>query len=424
MAVRRRLGPDRPFLLVGTPRAPEGVVFRDPGAPAGCPSRVARELDRLLRADGGDPPRRGRPGDALGLPVAAVGGLVRDVLLGRVDERTDLDLVVEGSAAARSRRAVAGDLGGRTLEHPVFLTATVVLPDGGRVDLATRAARVLPGAGALPTVERASLAEDLARRDFSLNALAVRLDRAERAGSWTRPAGWRSPRPPNPRAPPAVVRGGPDAHPPRGRASPRGSGCRVDPTTRRLAAHAARLDVYRALSGDRLRAELELCWRSGARLAALGGRPARRVGPPRRQGAAGAGAHAGRRGARPRALRGLGSRRRRSPSACLRSPWEARRSKRWMERLASRRPGARRSEAPAGTPRGWSPASAECADGRRVRHTAVVCRSDPGVGARSRGDVPPRGGISTAISGAGAGSGRSRPGTTSRAGRPPGARGR
>ena len=54
----------------------------------------------------------GAHGDALGLPVAAVGGLVRDLLLDRADERTDLDLVVEGSAATVAR-ALAKSLGGR-----------------------------------------------------------------------------------------------------------------------------------------------------------------------------------------------------------------------------------------------------------------------------------------------------------------------
>ena len=68
--------------------------------------------------------------------MAAVGGLVRDVLLGRVDARTDLDLVVEGRAPAVAQ-AAAGELDGKTVEHPAFLTATVILPDGRRIDFAT-----------------------------------------------------------------------------------------------------------------------------------------------------------------------------------------------------------------------------------------------------------------------------------------------
>jgi tRNA nucleotidyltransferase (CCA-adding enzyme) len=100
--------------------------------------------------------------------------LVRDLLLGSVDERTDLDLVVEGSAAALARE-LATALGGQTLEHAVFLTATVVLPDGRRVDLASARRETYRAPGILPAVERTSLAEDLARRDFSVNAMALSL---------------------------------------------------------------------------------------------------------------------------------------------------------------------------------------------------------------------------------------------------------
>ncbi len=255
--VRHRLGPDRPFLLVGGPRGPEGVVLREPGAPAGLPLSVASELDRLPGRAGEILRAAGAQGDALGLPVAAVGGLVRDLLLGRADEGTDLDLVVEGSAAALAR-ALAKGLGGRTLEHPVFLTATVLLPDGRRVDLATARRESYRAPGALPRVEPASLAEDLARRDFSLNALAVRLDRADWGRLVDTTGGLADLRARRIRVlhplsfvedPTRVFRAA--------RFAAR-LGCRVDPTTRRLALHATRLDVYRALSGDRLRTELEL----------------------------------------------------------------------------------------------------------------------------------------------------------------------
>jgi tRNA nucleotidyltransferase (CCA-adding enzyme) len=266
--VRRRLGPHQPFLLVGGPRGPEGVVFRDSASPAGLPLSVAGQLEQLPGRVGEILRAAGQRGETRGIPVAAVGGLVRDLLLGRVDERTDLDLVVEGSAAALARE-LATALGGQTLEHPVFLTATVALPDGRRVDLASARRETYRAPGILPAVERASLAEDLARRDFSINALAVRLDGA----AWGRLVD--------------ATGGLPDLHARRLRALHPLSfiedptrifraarftarlGCRIDPTTRRLASQAAGLDVYGALSGDRLRAELELMLAEARPVAAL-----------------------------------------------------------------------------------------------------------------------------------------------------------
>src|SRR5262249_31111131 len=174
--VRRRLGPDRPFLLVEGPRGLEGVVFRDPGAPAGLPFSVAPQLGRIPGRVGGILRAAGQYGDLLGTPVAGGGGLGRGLLPHRVDDPTDLDLVVEGSAAQLARE-LAASLGGQALQHAAFLTATVVLADGQRIDLASARGESYRAPGALPTVERASLTADLARRDFSVNALAVRLDR-------------------------------------------------------------------------------------------------------------------------------------------------------------------------------------------------------------------------------------------------------
>jgi tRNA nucleotidyltransferase (CCA-adding enzyme) len=97
--------------------------------------------------------------------VWAVGGAVRDTLLGR-DPR-DLDLVVEGDAAAVARR-----LGDAPRLHERFGTATA----NGAVNLAAARRERYERPGALPEVELgAPIAEDLARRDFSVNAIAVRL---------------------------------------------------------------------------------------------------------------------------------------------------------------------------------------------------------------------------------------------------------
>jgi tRNA nucleotidyltransferase (CCA-adding enzyme) len=104
-----------------------------------------------------------------GLPVYLVGGAVRDLLLGR--DRTDVDVVVEGDAAT-----VAARLGGETISHERFATAKVTL-DGLEFDLASARAESYAHPGALPDVRQAGLEEDLARRDFTINAMAVPLHR-------------------------------------------------------------------------------------------------------------------------------------------------------------------------------------------------------------------------------------------------------
>jgi tRNA nucleotidyltransferase (CCA-adding enzyme) len=108
--------------------------------------------------------------------VHVVGGAVRDVLLGRVPH--ELDLVVEGDALAVARRAAAR-IGGRLTIHERFGTATVSA-DGFAFDLAGARTETYARPGALPEVELgATLAQDLARRDFTVNAIAVRVTDGE-----------------------------------------------------------------------------------------------------------------------------------------------------------------------------------------------------------------------------------------------------
>ena len=96
---------------------------------------------------------------------------MRDLLLGRRVE--DVDLVVEGDAL-RFARALAAAHGGRVKEHGRFATATVELPGGGHCDVAAAREETYAHPGALPQIRPASIAEDLARRDFTVNALAIR----------------------------------------------------------------------------------------------------------------------------------------------------------------------------------------------------------------------------------------------------------
>ena len=106
------------------------------------------------------------------LPVYLVGGPVRDWLMGW--EIRDLDFVVEGDAPYLAR-TLAQRVDGRVIVHNRFGTATVEM-DGAQVDLVTARKEVYPVPGALPVVEPSSLEDDLARRDFTINAMALPLD--------------------------------------------------------------------------------------------------------------------------------------------------------------------------------------------------------------------------------------------------------
>jgi tRNA nucleotidyltransferase (CCA-adding enzyme) len=104
-------------------------------------------------------------------PTYLVGGAVRDLLRGT--EAVDLDLAVEGDARSVAR-ALADRLGGVAREHERFGTAAVRAGDL-KFDLATTRSETYDEPGALPRVEKASLDEDLRRRDFAINAMAVGL---------------------------------------------------------------------------------------------------------------------------------------------------------------------------------------------------------------------------------------------------------
>ena len=125
--------------------------------------RLAPEVRGILHA-------LGATGDALGVSVYAVGGFVRDLLLGIAN--LDVDITVEGDGVLYAEY-FAERHGGRVRSHRKFGTAVLVLPDGLKIDVASTRLEYYESPGALPTVERASLRHDLYRRDFTINTLAL-----------------------------------------------------------------------------------------------------------------------------------------------------------------------------------------------------------------------------------------------------------
>jgi tRNA nucleotidyltransferase (CCA-adding enzyme) len=116
--------------------------------------------------------------EAQHVPLYIVGGSVRDLLLGR--RFNDFDVIVEGDAIALAR-ALASKYGGAVTAHTKFGTAKWFLPetlktDHDTLDLISARSETYKHPAALPTVKPGSFADDLRRRDFTINALAIRLD--------------------------------------------------------------------------------------------------------------------------------------------------------------------------------------------------------------------------------------------------------
>lgn len=194
-------------------------------------------------------------------PVWLVGGAVRDLLRG--EAALDIDLVLDGPPAV-----VADRLGGAVRAYDRFGTATVEL-DGSTIDIARARREVYARPGALPAVEPAPLPEDLRRRDFTINAIALGL---------TGPIAGRL------EAFPGAVE---DLHAGRLRVLHQASfrddptrllrlaryrgrlGFQVDPATRGLVDEAVAIGALRTVSGSRIGAELRLLARERDPLAAF-----------------------------------------------------------------------------------------------------------------------------------------------------------
>ncbi|MFH1201331.1 MAG: hypothetical protein V1674_00360 [Candidatus Omnitrophota bacterium] len=112
--------------------------------------------------------------DKEGLGVYLVGGMVRDILLGK--ENYDLDFVVEGDAI-RFAESISEILDARTIKHQHFGTATSVLPNKQKIDFATARSEYYEAPGELPIVKAGTIEDDLFRRDFSINAMAIQINK-------------------------------------------------------------------------------------------------------------------------------------------------------------------------------------------------------------------------------------------------------
>jgi len=127
--------------------------------------QLPAELVRFMQATGEIAYRQGQS-------LYLVGGVVRDLLLGRTN--LDLDLVVEGDAINLVHR-LTQDYPGKITTHPRFNTAKLQWNEWS-VDLATARSETYAKPGALPSVKPGLLENDLSRRDFTINTMAIHLD--------------------------------------------------------------------------------------------------------------------------------------------------------------------------------------------------------------------------------------------------------
>jgi tRNA nucleotidyltransferase (CCA-adding enzyme) len=116
----------------------------------------------------------GNLADQLGYHAYLVGGFVRDMVLR--DENYDIDIVIEGDgiifAEEMSKRFHV-----KMRSHKEFATAKIIYPDGFKVDIASARLEYYKSPAALPVVEHSSLKLDLHRRDFTINTLAISLNK-------------------------------------------------------------------------------------------------------------------------------------------------------------------------------------------------------------------------------------------------------
>jgi tRNA nucleotidyltransferase (CCA-adding enzyme) len=177
--VRRLLASGAPAVIVRDRRGPVGAVTPPPGRAASSllgrwfVERLPEGARTILEAATGLAAEQG--GRAF-----LAGGTVRDTVRGTATAQhgRDIDIIIEGDGVmvARALAAALGLSSERApLEHGRFLTASLTWPPDRRVDVATARSERYERPGALPRVLPATIGQDLARRDFTINAMAVEL---------------------------------------------------------------------------------------------------------------------------------------------------------------------------------------------------------------------------------------------------------
>ncbi|MFO7736844.1 MAG: CBS domain-containing protein [Desulfatiglandaceae bacterium] len=162
-------------ILVGDPLIPESLYDSKEishfsgkkNMAAVLKERLPRTIIRLLK-------NLGQMSDLLGYNAYLVGGLVRDVFLKH--ENLDVDIVIEGDGI-KFAHEFARHYEARVRSHHKFGTAVLIFPNGFKVDVATARMEYYESPGAPPNVETSSLKLDLYRRDFTVNTLAIRLNK-------------------------------------------------------------------------------------------------------------------------------------------------------------------------------------------------------------------------------------------------------
>lgn len=208
--------------------------------------RLPQRIVRLLR-------ELGRSADEKGIGLYLVGGVVRDLLLNR--RNWDVDLTVEGDGISFARQ-VTNRYGAGLALFERFSTARLVFPDGLKVDIASTRRESYADPAALPDVMTASLEEDLFRRDFTINAMAIQLNPAH-WGALRDPFGGRKDLKDKTLR---VLHGRSFVDDPtrifRAIRFAERFGFRIEPDTARLLARASRTNLVARLSGPRLANEI------------------------------------------------------------------------------------------------------------------------------------------------------------------------